>query len=130
MTGALCDSAFARLASRAARSPTRRASRALERPTAKPATITAKTTRPIDRDELERPVASALRGEAGDGEDREAEDHELVPDALHDDGEPDRAALKPHARSIANDVAIPTAAPPGATDDSAVDASVTRVALK
>ena len=37
---------------------------------------------------------------------------------------------KPHARSIANDVAIPTAAPPGATDDSAVDASVTRVARK
>ena len=38
--------------------------------------------------------------------------------------------LKPHARSIANDVAIPTAAPPGATDDSAVEASVTRVAWR
>ncbi len=36
--------------------------------------------------------------------------------------------VKPHARNIANDVAIPTAAPPGATDESALDASVTREA--
>ena len=43
---------------------------------------------------------------------------------------PARRPSKPHARSIANVVAIPTAAPPGATDDSAVDASVTRVARK
>ena len=38
--------------------------------------------------------------------------------------------LKPHARNIANDVAIPTAAPPGATDESALDASVTREARR
>ena len=38
--------------------------------------------------------------------------------------------LNPQARSIANEVPIPTAAPPGATEESAVDASVTRVAWK
>ena len=38
--------------------------------------------------------------------------------------------LKPHALSIANEVAIPTAAPPGATVDMAVEASVTRVACR
>jgi hypothetical protein len=32
--------------------------------------------------------------------------------------------------SIADDVAIPTAAPPGATIESAVEASVTRVACR
>ena len=37
---------------------------------------------------------------------------------------------KPQARSIVNDVATPTAAPPGATIDNAVDASVTRVARR
>ena len=35
---------------------------------------------------------------------------------------------KPHALSIANEVATPAAAPPGATIESAVEASVTLVA--
>jgi hypothetical protein len=35
--------------------------------------------------------------------------------------------LKPHALSIANDEAMPIAAPPGATVDRAVEASVSRV---
>jgi hypothetical protein len=38
--------------------------------------------------------------------------------------------LKPQALSIAKELAMPTAAPPGATVDSAVDASVTRVACQ
>ena len=38
--------------------------------------------------------------------------------------------LKPQARSIANDVAMPTAAPPGATIESADDARVTRAACR
>ena len=38
--------------------------------------------------------------------------------------------LKPHARNIANDVAIPTAAPPGATDESALEARVAREARR
>ena len=38
--------------------------------------------------------------------------------------------LNPQALSIANELAIPTAAPPGATVESAVEASVTRVARR
>ena len=43
------------------------------------------------RHELEGAVPAAFGDDAGNGDDRKAEDHELVPDAGDDDREPDRA---------------------------------------
>ena len=65
-TGALRTSRFAQLTSRAARSPTRRARRSLERPTAKPDDDHDEDGERDHRDELERAVPPALGGDAGD----------------------------------------------------------------
>ena len=115
---------------RAARSPTRRASRSLERPIANPATITAKTARPTNAaisNVRFRPPSAARPATARIGKPRITNWFQtLVTTTASPTGRP----LKPHARSIAIVVAMPTAAPPGAIEDSAVDASVTRDAWK
>ena len=72
----------------------RRASRALERPIGEPRDDRGEDDEPDDRDDLEGAVRAALGDNAGDRDDREAEDHELVPDTRDDDGEPDRAAAE------------------------------------
>src|SRR5262249_9966296 len=45
-------------------------------------------------DDLERAVASALRDDTRERDDRNPEDEELVPDARQDDREPDRPSLE------------------------------------
>ena len=83
-----------RLTRRAARSPTRCARRALGEADGEADDRHDEDDEPDRGHELERPVPPALRGQRGHGDDREAEDHELVPDALHDDGKPDRATTE------------------------------------
>ena len=65
-----------------------------------------------------------LEGEERERDDREREVRELVPDARDRDGKPHGRPSNPHERSIEYDAAMPTAAPAGATSESAVDACV------
>ena len=95
------------------------------RPAAKAATTTTKIARPMSGDRVERHVGVAGQRQEPEGDGREREHRELVPDAGERDREPDAVPAKPQPRSIANDSAIPTAAPPGATYVEAVEACVT-----